>query len=504
MSKQKEESLASYIGITGPETPKYLLVNNFLADFFMVDQPNRGKQFTYEDFQKAGILICEEDNELKKQQLETSFNRFFQHFSGEDMIRTTRYKNQYFYFPIKPSMLRSSTMSLRHLLFNMLLDMEKPGRFREIQDQLMDYLYGATSGVDYLFSELCAKLSEQTVSDSVQVSGRKNQEFDYLRRKPFRIICENFERDLQCLLTHRFFKELDFYRRYDYLATLLNSYVIQFILKRSAENGGKGRGYILCQGSASSHLLERGEFHRACVQNYAEIRSMFPRKLKEFYVKRLEERFGKDERIEIRSKGDELYVKDIASEITFIKLVQQAFNSSFRSGQSLYPVIRKVFKIDEEDKEYKFTIDEFAMYYIDATKARRGSTLTKISSTLPTVGKDIEFVFPKSQSRHKFFAMSPALLEFYVRLYLAKVDRSYAYLDNFLQYMEDDYHICLVKSKNMDDVLKKLQIRVSFQEFRLNEQALLENLEAINCLVRLSDSGYVIALPEEKGEFQLL
>lgn len=504
MSKQNEESLASYIGITGPETPKYLLVNNFLAEFFAVDQSDKGKKFTYEDFQKAGILICEEDNELKKQQLQVSFNRFFQHFSGEDMIRATRYKNQYFYFPLKPLMLRSSTMSLRHLLFNMLLDIEKPGRFQEMQGQLSDYLYGSASGVDYLLSELCAKLADQTMSDSAQVSGRWNQEFDYLRRKPFRIICENFERDLQCLLTHRFFRELDFYRRYDYLATLLNSYVIQFILKRSAENGGKRRGYILCQGAASSHLLGRGEFHRACVQNYAEIRSMFPRKLKEFYVKRLEELVGKDESIEIWSDGDELYVKNIASNTTFIEFIRQAFNSRFGSGQSLYPSIRKVFKIHEENVKYPFTVDEFVMYYIDATKARRGSTLTKISSTLPTVGKDIEFVFPKSQSRHKFFAMSPSLLEFYVRLYLAKEDRSYAYLDNFLQYMEDDYHICLVKSKNMDDVLKKLQIRVSLQEFRLNEQALLENLEAINCLVRLSDSGYVITLPEEKGEFRLL
>lgn len=504
MSKQNEESLASYIGITGPETPKYLLVNNFLAEFFAVAQSDKGKQFTYEDFQKAGILVCEEDNESKKQQLQASFNRFFQHFSGEDMIRTTRYKNQYFYFPVKPSMLRSSTTSLRHLLFNMLLDIDKPDQFQKMQNQLADYLYGSVSGVDYLLSELCEKLGDKTVPDSAQESGRRKLEFDYLRRKPFRIICENFERDLQCLLTHRFFKELDFYRRYDYLATLLNSYVIQFILKRSAENDGKGRGYILCQGSASSHLLGRGEFHRACVQNYAEIRSMFPRKLKEFYVKRLEEMVGKEKIIEIWNDEDELYVEDNVSNITFIKFVRQAFDSSFRSGQSLYPAIRKVFKIHEESKRYRFTIDEFAMYYIDATKARRGSTLTKISSTLPTVGKDIEFVFPKSQSRHKFFAMSPSLLEFYIRLYLAKEDRPYAYLDNFLQYMEEVYYICLVKSKNMDDVLKKLQIRVPFQEFRLNEQALLENLEAINCLVRLSDSGYVVALPEEKGEFRLL
>ena len=33
--KANERELASYIGISGPETPKYLLVNNFLSEFFL-------------------------------------------------------------------------------------------------------------------------------------------------------------------------------------------------------------------------------------------------------------------------------------------------------------------------------------------------------------------------------------------------------------------------------------------------------------------------------------
>ena len=120
-----------------------------------------------------------------------------------------------------------------------------------------------------------------------------------------------------------------------------------------------------------------------------------PRKLKEFYVKRLEEMVGKDKIIEIWNDGDELYVEDNALNITFIEFVRQAFDSSFRSGQSLYPAIRKVFKIHEESKRYRFTIDEFAMYYIDATKARRGSTLTKISSTLRQLARISNSCFRK-------------------------------------------------------------------------------------------------------------
>lgn len=497
MENFNEDSLAAYIGISGPETPKFLLVNNFLSEFFSTDQSDKSRQYTFDDFQKAGILICEEDNEQKKQLLKSSFNHFFRHFSGEDMIRSHS-GNQYFYFPLRPQMLRSSSVGLRHLLFNMLPDMDDQKKFHEMQSMISDYLYGESSGVNYLLSEMCEKIGRD---ENIIRSNRTNPEFEFLRKKSiYRQMCVNLKDDLECLLTHRFFRELDFYKRYDYLATLLNSYVIQFILKRSAESGGAEKGCIVCQGSATSHLLDRGEFHRACVQNYAEIRSVFPKKLKEFYVKRLEERVGKDQTINIRDEGGSLLVNNCP----FDEFVKDVLNSKYRQKDFLYEAVKKVFRITKENRNYSFTAEEFAMYYIDVSKARKGSSLTKISSTLPTVGKDMEFIFPKSRSRHKYFAMSPSLLEFYVRLYLASEDSTYAYLDDFLTYLEERYHICIMKSERMDQVLRKLQIRVPFQEFRLNEQALLDNLEEINCLIRLSDSGYVISLPEEKGEFRLL
>ena len=58
-----EETLASYIGVSGPETPKYLLANNFLSEFFQPDQSDKLKRFMYDDFSNAGILTCEEDDE---------------------------------------------------------------------------------------------------------------------------------------------------------------------------------------------------------------------------------------------------------------------------------------------------------------------------------------------------------------------------------------------------------------------------------------------------------
>lgn len=78
--KSNESKLASYIGISGPDTPKYLLANNFLAEFFRDDETDYESQYTYEDFKKKKIIYCEEDNEQKRKQLEESFGCFLSSF----------------------------------------------------------------------------------------------------------------------------------------------------------------------------------------------------------------------------------------------------------------------------------------------------------------------------------------------------------------------------------------------------------------------------------------
>lgn len=513
--KRKQENktvLSAYIGVVGPETPKYLVANNFLSEFFQVPQEEKLREINYLEFKKANILTCEEDNGQKLQQLETSFNRFFQRFSGLDTIQTN-YKNEEFYFPLRPQMLRNSKPNLRHLLYNMLPDIEQKENFRRLQESLQEYLYGDATGVNYLLNEMCRKLFQESCQKSPSA---KNQEFIVqLRKKQYRQICGNFQEDLYCLLEHPSFKKLDFYKKYDYLATLLDNYVIQFIVKKTVNSRSKSEdGYILCQGSATSHLLSGGAFHRACVQNYAKLREVFPKELKEFYILQMEEETDKEGLIYVWKKETTLYVDkvpgkaggDIENSETFIDFVKRVFNSRFTktTADSMIDSMQKAFKLTEEDKKYSFHKNEFVTLYMNVSQARQGSALTKISSTLPTCGKDIGFIFPNSRSRHKFFALSPSLLEFYVRLYLARKGRNYAYLDSFLADLEDRYGICTQKSEKMDQILKRLQIKVPIQEFRQNEQALLDNLDENNCLVRLSDSGYVVTLPEKKGEFKLL
>lgn len=494
--KSNESKLSSYIGISGPETPKYLLVNNFLAEFFQEDVKGRERQYCYKDFSDAKILLCEEDNEQKKKQLEESFNYFFRRFSGEDLISFN--EKYHYYFPLNPQMLRSAPYNLRHILYYMIPGIEEEKIFSDIQNLLFDYLYSGADGVSYLMSVICEKYFG---GNDWKKAGKRNFEFNILKSVNFRSVRNNFKEDLYLLLQNGYFRNLDFYKRYDYLATLLDLYVVQFIINKKAVTSN--RGYVLCQGS--SHLLNGEAYHLACVQNYSEIRAVFQTELKEFYIKCLKEEQVDNRDILVENSIDGIYVTGKNGREEIILFVRRVFNSSFKAEakESLYSSILKVFALDGV-KEKKYPAEEFVMCYIDMSKARKGSTLTKISSALNTCGKDIEFVFPKTRSRHKYFALSPSLLEFFVRLYLAKESSSYAYLDNFLDFLQERYGICIQKNDQMDKMLKRLHMKVPFQEFRQNEQALIDNLDEINCLIRLSDSGYVITLPEEKGEFSLL
>lgn len=496
MGTGNESKLASYIGISGPETPKFLLANNFLAEFFPEDENGREKQYSYQDFFESKILICEEDDEQKKKQLEESFNCFFQRFSGEDMILFN--DKRHYYFPIKPQMLRGATYNLRHLLYCMIPDIEDEKIFRQVQELLAQYLYSGADGVSYLMGVICGRYFGE---ENRKKKKKGSYDFDMLKAANFRNVRNHFKKDLYRLLQHRFFRNLDFYKRFDYLATLLDFYVIQFIINKKSITSN--RGFLLCQGS--SHLANGEAYHLACVQNYAEIRFVFQVELKEFYIECLKEEQVKDQDILIKNASDKILVCGKKGEEEFIQFVKRVFNSNFNisAKDTLYPSIRKVFALDGR-KVKLFSAEEFVMCYIDMSRARKGASLTKISSALNTCGKDIEFVFPRTQSRHKYFALSPSLLEFLVRLYLAREESTYAYLDNFLDDLQDTYGICIQKNEQMDKILKNLHMKVPFQEFRQNEQALIDNLDEINCLIRLSDSGYVVTLPEEKGEFSLL
>lgn len=483
--KENEEGISAFIGVSAPETPKYLLTNNFIAEFFVPDDIYQS--YNYDFFEDKGILTCEEDDKETKDKLKRSFDAFFNRFTGYDIIRS-RYIKKNYYFPLSPQMIRTSSNTLRHLLINLLSLNE--AEYVDMQIRLEEYLFNSNSGANYVLSEICSNIS---TIDQIRKKYNQSDSFVLLRKKKFfKKISSDFKEDLNTLLTHKYFIDLDFYKKYEYLSTLLTSYVVQFILRRKEKES-----FILCKGSATESRLNSGELHRACVNNYTDIRSVFPDLLREFYISKLD----RDSQIIVKLDGDEILVNNQP----LIKFVKDVFESSgIKNKEEFYKNATKIFKLENDGVEKYYQRDEFVICYIDMTKSRSGSSLTKISSTLPTSGREMGIVFPTNSVRHKYFAMSNSLAEFYVRFYLSSINEEYAYLDDFIRFLELKYNIYIVKSDEMVRRIKSYHTKVSMHEFKENEEAFLATLRSINCLVKLSDSGYVITLPEMKGDFKLL
>lgn len=232
-------------------------------------------------------------------------------------------------------MLRSSKTNLRHLLYCMIPDIEKEDIYHDVQKRLYEYLYSGADGVSYLMSVICQD-KDFNEKDWIRPN-KRNYEFEILQEDYFKKVCVNFKDDLFRLLKHPFFRRLDFYKRYDYLATLLNFYVMQFIINKKAV--GSNKGYVLCQGS--SHLAKCEAYHRACVQNYSEIRFVFQTEQKQFYLECLAKEQNGNQGIWVENKENEIFVEGRHEKAEFIKFVRDVFHSTFKekAALSLYPSI---------------------------------------------------------------------------------------------------------------------------------------------------------------------
>ena len=484
--KEKRDSLAEYIGISSPEVPKYLLTNNFLTKFFDYDK-NTDKEIKYEDF--VNILVCEEGNKEKEKKIKESFQIFFDCFSGRNILNISQESNKIFYFPIVEKMLRPGSHNLRQVLFAMLyLNDEEYG---ELQGLLRNYLFQQRSGTNQLMSQMCQAVSDVQL---VRANRNVNESFSNLPKKVFRDLGRNLLGDLRVLLSHPTFLELDFYKRYDYLSTLLTFYVIQFIIYRWNEK----EPFILCKGSDKSSSLMTGEIHRACIRNYSDIREVFPKLQKRYYGEKAKSE--KEEFFILKYQAGKVFVNNTP----FFEYINALFDGRFREKPESIELVKDCFQINDKQCVRECSKEEFVYRYFNFVKRKKGSNVVKISSTLPTSGRECGFVFPKSNTRFKYFALSQELLELFVRLYLAEINEEYDYLDNFVKHLETKYHIYIVKSNQIDKYLSNYQMKITASEFRKNEEALIENLTESNCMIKLSDSGYVITLPEKRGEFRLL
>lgn len=501
MSKDKYrdkdyEGIAAYVGVSAPETPKYLLTNNFLLDYFEVVKETE-PIYEFDQFVEAGVLYTEDT--VNEELLKKSFDRFLKRYLGEESIREGNYrlgKNKHYYFPLVPEMLTGSTTTLRHLLYHLQV-LDKKFNFVDMQRKLAEFVFNDNSGICHLLKVLFQG-SDSNLKYVKEKDIKETESFWSMLTQPAKKRMERLgmqlNADLNILLTHEYFLKLDFYRRYNYLSILLTSYVIQYIVCRKGGNVG-----ILCKGNSQDERLT-WLFHRACCNNYIEIRNLFSDLLREYYGIAIRQWLNEEkEELILKATGGHVEIENVSFEL----FVEQAMAG--RKGRISIETqqIKKIYAL-EEGSEKRISIDEFVLRYIDMMGARKGSTLTKISSVLPTCGRQIEMIFPNSNARQKYFAMSGTLTEFYVRLYLANKSQRYDYLDNFIAHLQNRYHILLVKSMEGDKMLKNVKPKLSAKDFVRNKEAFMNTLSSANCLIKLSDSGYVITLPEQKGDLRLI
>ncbi len=492
----KNEALTALVGVSAPETPKYLLLNNFLADFFEA-RSHEKDDYTFSFFEENGILVCQESNPEVKRDLERSFKEFFQYFTGREKLSGIRSGKDKIYMPVSLDMLGSANVNLRHLLYYLAIGDGKASEAERIREELYQYLYGDSTGIYDIVSRFCGIEKER------QDKEKEPGGFEKLREAPFfRKLGKRFNLDMHSLLTHPYFTGQDFYKRLDDLAMLLTMYVVFYFIRRVTSEIS-GIPVLLCKGSTDSGLNDGG-LHRACTSNYQSFRDSFSDMLSVFYAGRVEAQGEKEikteaARIAVSNRDGAMHVGDLQLK----DYLNQVFDANYRKDERLNQKAADVFHL-RAGEATDLSVEEFVDYYMQLTGKISGTNQKRIFSVLQSSGKEIGFVYPATRSKFKYFALSGELTAFLVRLYLARKDLEFVFFDDFIKDLEERYGIYIRKCSKTERLSQKYKIRVKQQEFSRNEQAFLETLDQVNCLIRLSDSGYVITLPEKKGEFKLL
>ena len=492
----KNEALTALVGVSAPETPKYLLLNNFLADFFEA-RSHEKDDYTFSFFEENGILVCQESNPEVRRDLERSFKEFFQYFTGREKLSGIRSGKDKIYMPVSLDMLGSANVNLRHLLYYLAIGDGKASEAERIREELYQYLYGDSTGIYDIVSRFCGIEKER------QDKEKEPGGFEKLREAPFfRKLGKRFNLDMHSLLIHPYFKGQDFYKRLDDLAMLLTMYVVFYFIRRVTSEIS-GIPVLLCKGSTDSGLNDGG-LHRACTSNYQSFRDSFSDMLSVFYAGRVEAQVEKEikteaARIAVSNRDGAMYVGDLQLK----DYLNQVFDANYRKDERLNQKAADVFHL-RAGEATDLSVEEFVDYYMQLTGKISGTNQKRIFSVLQSSGKEIGFVYPATRSKFKYFALSGELTAFLVRLYLARKDLEFVFFDDFIKDLEERYGIYIRKCSKTERLAQKYKIRVKQQEFSRNEQAFLETLDQVNCLIRLSDSGYVITLPEKKGEFKLL
>ncbi len=486
--KDELKGLSDFIGFSAPEVPKYLILNNFLSCYF--DHRKADNNFySFDDFKS--ILTCEESDTDQLNKLERSFEEYFAQYTGQNMMSK---KTKAIYLPINKNMIIvDENTPLRNLPYRLLRKSNYEG---DITSDLENYLFSNSLGTNEILSFLCSNIKE--LKNLKKKAENETYETSEEKKIYFKELAKKMGNDLKIVLNNPNFTQLDYYRKIEYLSTLLAFYAVLYIIKRPT-SGNKKTPVIICKGSAEASS-NSNEFHRACLVNYGKVREGFNILFKGYFSLCLNDIDSitiqnVEGNIEVELWGKTIPISE------FLKLKELGNpNDSINRNEKLLKALSIVAKGDLKT----IPKNEFILRYINFLKNTSGSSYTKTSSTLPTLGREAGIVFPLGRSRYKYFALSEDLAEYFIRLYLSEKKRNYDYLDSFINWLEDQYDICMIKSEKLETYLKSINAKIPVRDFIQNEESLIQNLFNTNCLIKMSDNGYIITLPEKKGEFKLL
>lgn len=514
MSKEKivdEKKLTEFIGISAPETPKYIILINFLERYFKVNN----EKFSYDAIVSwdNNKIMSEEGDSLIKQNLKRSFQEYINAYSGLEATNTT-HKNNKRYFPIIPDMITSTRQfPLRHLLYSMQMNSSVNKKnfkqsYENMQKKLYTYLYPDNEEscsiyriLEYIFGDR-SSLEQIRRNDPPEILFGNQREHKY-----FKELSDLFCLQLDKILCNKNLIEMDIYRRIEFLSTFLGLFVLQYILERtnSLYKNKKDANIIICKGSTELDTTNDA-IHRASQNCYVNIRSLFPEMMKSYYKQQIDEINSETISFSLLSDNDiKVEFDNHANMDLLIFLKKYNLSISTRMQGKLLKKFKDTFIADGKISKL-YNKDDFALEFYNMQKSIQGSSVAKISSTLPTTGRDINILFPKSNARQKYFAMSSEIAEFFVRLYLIQMDSEFGYFDDFIEWLQSKYSIFI--RMDLEGVLTKYLHRinssVTVQDSNKNENAFIKTLTDANCLIKLSDSGFIVVLPEKKGEITLI
>lgn len=515
-----ETRFSEYVGISSPETPKYLILINYLSRYFRYDNGFAARYEEIVNWENDSNIITEESDLNAKEQLRSSFQAYFEAYSGYDALTKSRQKYKRF-FPLTPDMLTPSAFNLRHLLFALQFASIK-GKEKETQEykttqkQLYNFLYDNSNRTDIhrIIQHICGM--PKSIEDEISINRPEIKFGEQEKQEYFVKLSKKFNIQLHKVLTDGNLLRTDFYTRMEFLCTFCSLYVLEFLLARTNDTFEQiydefKRNLIVCKGSVN---WDSGNdaFHKASQSNYVNIRSRFSEIMKQYYLRQFDR--IESPKIKLILQGAEnikVHYKTRADsnekprDLSLFLSENNLAISTRKNAQNQLPKFLEWFFSDgAHEKEY--TKDDFAMEFYNLQKKTQGSSVAKLVSTLPTTARDMNFLFPQNNARQKYFAMSGDIAEFFVRLYLICKQQDFGYFDDFIHWLENEYLIYVrLDDKNiLRKYLRSINAVVSEKDSNRNEAAFIQTLSEANCLIKLSDSGYLVVTPEKKEEVFLL